>query len=229
MAKQTGRSQARGSAGRCRTNAGVNQVGEEFSTDGPGWSVPRLMRKQAERLDQKHIGEDRQDRAIRRERRLFARDRMPMADGQPRDFDGDQRDQHRDMQRPKPAEAADHKSLYFRTFRELFAIGMGDHEAAEHEEEIDEQPGVAHQRLPIEPAMHFEMMGRDQQCADAAPAVECPKSQWNRLLSRAETIPQSDAGKPSHRARSIAARGKEKAGRTLSHRPGLIFRSQSDG
>ena len=100
-----------------------------------------------------------------------------MRDDETRDLEQDQRSQHRNMQRPQPAETADDKSRYFRAFRQSFTIGMRDHKAAEHEEEVDEQPRVADQRLPIDKAMHFQVMGCDEQRADAAPAVERPEAQ----------------------------------------------------
>jgi len=70
------------------------------------------------------------------------------------------------------ADAAPHECCDLGALVKLLAIGVGDDEAAEHEEEVDEEPGIAHKRLPIEKAAHLQMVGRHQKRANAAPAVE---------------------------------------------------------
>jgi hypothetical protein len=49
------------------------------------------------------------------------------------------------MQRPEPTYAPDQKSEQVSARRKFSCISMGDHKAAQHEEEIDEQPGAANE------------------------------------------------------------------------------------
>ena len=53
---------------------------------------------------------------------------------------------------------------------------MGDDEAAQHEEKIDEQIGIAHEADGIEVMVERKVMKRDEEGAHTAPSVEDVKT-----------------------------------------------------
>ena len=112
------------------------------------------------------------------------------------------------------------------TLRQSIAVGVRYDEAAQNEKEIHEQPGIAHQGLPIEKAMHFQMMGGDQQRADATPTVECPKAQG---IAPCEGSHYDVIGrrKAMTHYRNALCGSQRKSRADDAHRPALIFRSRS--
>ena len=76
------------------------------------------------------------------------------------------------MQRIEPRQAAPDEGAETAGVADRVAIAVRDHEAAQHEEEIDEQIGMPQERADQQVAERVEMIDGDQRGADAAQAVE---------------------------------------------------------
>lgn len=87
----------------------------------------------------------------------------------------DQEHQGREMQRIEPPPAQEHEAAHAKPLPKLRAVVGRDHEAAEREEEIDEEEGVAEEGQGMDVAVGHAMERRDEACADASPSVQHPK------------------------------------------------------
>lgn len=89
-----------------------------------------------------------------------------------RQLERDEGGQHHEVERPQSGEAAHHHHPGIGHRGEPVDIGIGDDEAAQDEEEVDEQVGVADEGHLLDVAHGREMVERDEQRADPAPSVE---------------------------------------------------------
>ncbi len=76
------------------------------------------------------------------------------------------------MERIEPPDPQQHEGQHAVSACQPVAIGRGDHEAAEQEEEVDEEPSLPHDGEPVEKAVCPEMMEGHHQGGDAAQTVQ---------------------------------------------------------
>ncbi len=85
------------------------------------------------------------------------------------------------MERIQPAQPQQEKPPYSKAIEQSLLVVRGDDEAAQNEKEIDEKPGVAQERHPVQVAVGVEMEQSHQASRDTAPTVQYDESLRVRL------------------------------------------------
>ena len=108
-----------------------------------------------------------EDAALQRRARAFTEEWLFPYENECEEHDG--------MQRPQATKAPDRERAQAFQGSEPTGVAMGNDETAQHEKEIHEQICVADEIQRIDRAIDVEMKHRDQQCGDAAPAIQHTK------------------------------------------------------
>src|SRR6185312_9459424 len=168
----------------CEANHGEDEISVELGADAPARIVPYRPDRGIEgdeSLNEKQAGRDPVGGVAPGEGRLIRCERMLVDENELEDFEKHESEQHRRVQWPEAAEAPDHEIRAARRVAELCHVAVGDDEAAQHEKEIDEAIGIAHERDGVEMIVERQVMERDQESADTAPSIEDVKTVPVRL------------------------------------------------
>jgi hypothetical protein len=115
-----------------------------------------------------------------------------------RHFRGDEQGQHREMQRVEAPEPQPHELRDRIALPQALAVVLEDHEAGQHEEEIDVDVPLREHRDIVEQAIRVEVRERDGTGAEAPERVEdhkavgVPHMRFRRRQFRQRRYPGND-------------------------------------
>ena len=92
--------------------------------------------------------------------------------GQPKRLEGNEQEKDGHMQRVDPAEPQDDEPKVVRAIGELAPVAVGDDEAGQHEEVVDEEEGSPNDGAFADRTGSWKMHHRDQDRADTTPRIE---------------------------------------------------------